>query len=202
NGWIDRGFVDEHTVGFDKLQQTAADYPPERVAAICDVPADLIRDAARVLGDGDRLVSTVLQGVYQSHQATAAACQVNNITLLRGMIGKPGCTVFQMNGQPTAQNTRETGANGDLAGMRNWQNPAHVSELAQAWNVDALQIPSWAPPTHVMQMFRYAEDGAIRFLWIIGTNPAVSLPELHRIRSILEQDRLFVVVSDAFLNET
>jgi anaerobic selenocysteine-containing dehydrogenase len=53
-----------------------------------------------------------------------------------------------------------------------------------------------------MQIFRYAEEGAIRFLWVTGTNPAVSLPELHRVRSILSQDRLFLVVSDAFLTET
>jgi anaerobic selenocysteine-containing dehydrogenase len=77
-----------------------------------------------------------------------------------------------------------------------------VAELARIWNLDPLQIPSWAPPTHVMQMFRYAEEGSIRFLWIAATNPAVSLPELHRIRAILEQERLFVVVSDAFLTET
>jgi ferredoxin-nitrate reductase len=202
NGWVDQVFVDAHTVGFEKLKQNVIQYPPERVADICGVPADDIREAARILGTGQRLVSTALQGVYQSHQATASACQVNNLNLLRGMIGKPGCTVFQMNGQPTAQNTRETGANGDLTGMRNWQNPEHVEQLAQIWNVDSLQIPTWAPPTHVMQIFRYAEEGSIRFLWIVGTNPAVSLPELHRIRSILEQDRLFVVVSDAFLTET
>jgi len=202
NGWIDRGFVDAHTIGFDKLQQTTADYPPERVAEICGVPADDIRAAARIIGTGQRVVSTCLQGVYQSHQATAAACQINNITLLRGMIGRPGCTVFQMNGQPTAQNTRETGANGDLVGMRNWQNPGHVADLARIWNLDPLQIPSWAPPTHVMQIFRFAEEGSVRFLWITATNPAVSLPELHRIRSILRQDRLFVVVTDAFLTET
>ncbi|MFI0349399.1 molybdopterin oxidoreductase family protein [Actinomadura sp. 9N407] len=202
NGWIDREFVDEHTIGFAKLDQTVREYPPERVAEICGVPADDIRAAARVIGTGERLVSTALQGVYQSHQATASACQINNINLLRAMIGRPGCSVFQMNGQPTAQNTRETGADGDLAGMRNWQNPEHVQELARIWNVEPLQIPTWAPPTHVMQMFRYAEEGSLRFLWIIGTNPAVSLPELHRIRSILKQERLFVVVSDAFLTET
>ena len=202
NGWLDRGFLDAHTVGLEKLQDTVAQYPPERAAEICGVPADDIREAARIIGTGERLVSTCLQGVYQSHQATASACQVNNINLLRGMIGKPGCTVFQMNGQPTAQNTRETGANGDLPAMRNWQNLGHVEELARIWGVDSLDIPSWAPPTHVMQIFRYAEQGSIRFLWITGTNPAVSLPELHRIRSILEQDRLFVVVSDAFLTET
>jgi ferredoxin-nitrate reductase len=202
NGWIDRGFVDEHTVGFDRLAKIVADYTPERVADICGVAADDIREAARVIGSSERLVSTALQGVYQSHQATASACQINNVNLLRGMIGRPGCTVFQLNGQPTAQNTRETGADGDLPAMRNWQNAAHVEELARIWNVDPLTIPTWAPPTHAMQIFRFAEEGSVKFLWIIGTNPAVSLPELHRIRSILEQERLFVVVSDAFLTET
>jgi anaerobic selenocysteine-containing dehydrogenase len=107
-----------------------------------------------------------------------------------------------MNGQPTAENTRETGADGALPAYRNFENDAHVDELAALWNVDALRIPHWAPPTHAMQIFRFAEEGSIRFLWITATNPAVSLPELHRIRSILKQERLFVVVSDAFLTET
>jgi ferredoxin-nitrate reductase len=201
-GAVDRTFVDAHTVGFDRLTEVVAPYRPERVAEICGVPADDVRAAARIIAESERLVSTCLQGVYQSHQATATACQINNVNLLRGMIGKPGCTVFQLNGQPTAQNTRETGADGDLMGMRNWQNMEHVAELAQLWNVHPLTIPTWSPPTHVMQMFRYAEEGSIHFMWVIGTNPAVSLPELHRIRSILAQERLFLVVSDAFLTET
>jgi anaerobic selenocysteine-containing dehydrogenase len=202
NDWIDREFVELHTIGFDALEQTVAPYTPERVAEICQVPADDVRRAAEILGEAERLLTFVLQGVYQSHQATAAACAANNINLLRGMIGRPGCGILQMNGQPTAQNTRETGCNGDLPGFRNWQNDAHVAELAQLWNVEPLQIPHWGPPTHAMEIFRYAEQGSIGFLWIIGTNPAVSLPELRRVRSILEQERLFVVVSDAFLSET
>jgi len=202
NGWVDRNFVDCHTVGFARLHALVADYSAERAAEVCRVPAEDIRAAASVIGSSQRLVSTVLQGVYQSPQATASACQVNNINLLRGMIGRPGATVFQMNGQPTAQNTRETGANGDLTGLRNWENADHVAELAALWHLHPLDVPAWSPPTHAMQMFRYAEEGAARFLWIVGTNPAVSLPELHRIRSILAQERLFVVVNDAFLTET
>ena len=154
------------------------------------------------LAEGERLVSTCLQGVYQSNQATAAACQVNHITLLRGMIGKPGCTVLQLNGQPTAQNTRETGADGDLTAMRNWQNPTHVADLADVWNVAPSKIPAWGPPTHAMQIMRYAETGSIRFLWISATNPAVSLPQLARIRDILAKPEAFVVVQDLYLTET
>ncbi|WP_433871089.1 molybdopterin-dependent oxidoreductase [Saccharopolyspora sp. CA-218241] len=199
---IDRDFLAAHTTGFDALAEVVADYPPERAAEVCDVPAESIRRAARVIGDCERLVSTVLQGVYQSHQATAAAVQVNNINLVRGMIGRPGASVFQMNGQPTAENTRETGADGTLPAYLNWQNDAHVRRLAEVWNVEVPRIPHWGPPTHAMEIFRHCEQGTIRFLWITGTNPAVSLPELRRIRSICARDGLFLVVSDAFPTET
>ncbi|MFC5262848.1 molybdopterin-dependent oxidoreductase [Kribbella qitaiheensis] len=103
--WVARGYVEAHTLGYDELAATVAEYEPERVAEICAVPATEIRRAAEIFGTSERVLSTVLQGFYQSHQATAAACQVNNLHLLRGPIGKPGCGILQMNGQPTAENT-------------------------------------------------------------------------------------------------
>jgi anaerobic selenocysteine-containing dehydrogenase len=202
NDWVDHDYIAAHAVGFDELAQQVEEYSPERVAEICQIPAEQVREAARILGTAQRLLSTVLQGFYQSHQATAAAVQVNNVNIIRGMLGKPGAGVLQMNGQPTAENTRECGADGDLPGFRNWANDSHVAELARIWNIDQMQIPHYAPPTHLMQMMRYVEQGTIRFLWVNGTNPAVSLPELSRIRSILSQDRLFLVVQDIFPTET
>ncbi|WP_280487225.1 molybdopterin oxidoreductase family protein [Nocardia farcinica] len=202
NGWIDRDYLAAHTVGFDELDRMLDGYTPELAAEVCDVPVADLREAARIIGGARRLFSTVLQGFYQSHQATAAAVQVNNIHLVRGMLGRPGCGVLQMNGQPTAQNTRECGADGDLPGFRNWANDEHVADLARVWNVAPEQIPHYAPPTHLMQMLRYAEDGSIRLLYVSGTNPAVSLPELSRIRAVLAQERLFLVVQDIFLTET
>jgi ferredoxin-nitrate reductase len=200
-GRIDPDYIAAHTLGFEELAETARRWPPARVEELTGVPAARLRTAAAILGEARSLVSTVLQGVYQSMQATAAACQVNNLHLIRGMIGRPGCGLYQMNGQPTAQNTRECGADGDLPAFRNWDNPEHIAELARLWNVDQAIIPQWAPPTHAMQIFRYAEQGSIRLLWIQATNPAVSLPELHRVRDILGKPGLFVV-QDAFLTET
>ncbi len=202
HGWVDHAWVEAHTRGFEALERTVAAYPPDRVAQICDVPAADVARAAEVFGTAPRVVSTVLQGLYQSHQATAAAVQVNNLHLLRGMLGRPGTGILQMNGQPTAQNNREAGANGDLPGFRNWENPAHVQELADLWDVDASVIPHWAAPTHAMQIMRYAEQGSVRFLWVAGTNPAVSLPHLGRIREVLGSESLFLVVSDAYRTET
>jgi anaerobic selenocysteine-containing dehydrogenase len=200
--WIDHDYVEANTVGFEEVAKKVKGCTPSWAAEICGLESSDIEAAAELIGMSERLFSTVLQGFYQSHSATAAACQVNNIHLLRGMLGRPGCGLLQMNGQPTAQNTRETGANGDLPGFRNWANDAHVEELARLWNVDPAQIPHYGAPTHAMQIFRYCEQGSIGFLWISGTNPAVSLPDLPRIRSILAGEDVFVVVQDLFLTET
>ncbi|MFI6642415.1 molybdopterin oxidoreductase family protein [Streptomyces sp. NPDC050504] len=199
---VDHDYVAARTVGFDALAARVRNCTPRWAADVCGVPAARIEEAAELLGDAEALLSTVLQGVYQSHQATAAAVQINNLHLIRGMLGRPGAGVLQMNGQPTAQNTRECGADGDLPGFRNWQNERHVADLARVWNVAPEAIPHDGPPTHAMEMFRLAEQGTIRMLWISGTNPAVSLPELSRIRSVLSREDLFVVVQDLFPTES
>ncbi|WP_336660883.1 molybdopterin oxidoreductase family protein [Leucobacter sp. USHLN153] len=202
NGWIDEEYVEQHTVGVEDLRKTVEPWTPEAVAETCGVEANDVRRAAEIFGTSGRVLSTVLQGFYQSSQATAASCAVNNLQLLRGLIGKPGSGILQMNGQPTAQNNRECGADGDLSGFRNWENPDHVQELADLWGIDPAIIPHWAPPTHAMQIFRYVEQGSIEFLWVTGTNPAVSLPQLGRIREILGKEELFLVVQDLYLTET
>jgi len=202
NGWADEEWVHKHTIGVEDLRKTVDPYNPEKVAEICGIDPDKLRRAARIFGESRNVLSTVLQGFYQSHQATAASVAVHNLHLLRGLIGRPGSGILQMNGQPTAQNNRECGADGDLPGFRNWDNTKHVQELADLWNVDALTIPHWAPPTHAMQIFNYAELGTIELLWISATNPAVSMPESARIRKILSGDQCFVIVQDLFLTET
>ncbi|HST81454.1 MAG TPA: molybdopterin oxidoreductase family protein [Kineosporiaceae bacterium] len=202
NKWVDADWVHEHTIGFAELARIVEPYTPEAAGRICAVNPEDIRRATRIFGQSERVLSTVLQGFYQSHQATAASVAVNNLHLLRALIGRPGCGILQMNGQPTAQNNRECGADGDLPGFRNWGNKEHVQQLASLWNVDVETIPDWAPPTHAMQIFRYVELGSIELLWISATNPAVSMPESARIRRILGGDQCFVVVQDLFRTET
>ena len=202
SGNINQPYIAAHTVGFEDLKKLVAKYTPEKVEEISGVPAAQLREAGHLLSTTKTLVSTVLQGFYQSMQATASSVQVNNIHLIRGLIGKDGCGIYQMNGQPTAQNTRETGADGDMPGFRNWGNEEHIEQLAELWNVDPILIPHWAPPSHAMEIWRYAEQGSIKLLWISATNPAVSLPELSRVRKILDKEDLFVVVQDAFMTET
>jgi anaerobic selenocysteine-containing dehydrogenase len=202
NGWADEDYIAQHTLGFERIEATVEPYDAHEVARICGLEVRDIEAATELVGTAEHLLSTVLQGFYQSNQATAAACGVNNIHLLRGMLGRPGCGLYQMNGQPTAQNTRETGADGDLPALRNWENKEHIEELAELWNVEPSKIPHWAAPTHAMKIFRFAEQGSIKLLWISATNPAVTLPDLPRIRKTLAKEDLFVVVQDIFRNET
>ncbi|TKA66472.1 hypothetical protein B0A49_09842 [Cryomyces minteri] len=202
NGWINDDYISKHVVGLDDLKTTVEQYTPERVKEITGVPVAQLQEAAKIIGTTKSLLSTALQGVYQSNQATASACQINNINLLRGLIGKPGCGVFQMNGQPTAQNNREAGCDGEYPGFRNYNNPVHMHELADLWNIDYDQLPHWGQPTHIQNMLNYIANGSIEMFWISGTNPLVSLPHLERVRELLTKPELFVICQDIFMTES
>ena len=90
NGWIDKHFVRRHTIYFDRFKDIVAEYTPARVQKITGVPQRDLRRAAEWIGKSKTTVTTCLQGVYQSNQATAAACIVNSMHLLMGKVGKPG----------------------------------------------------------------------------------------------------------------
>jgi len=202
NDWIDHDYVSQHAVGLEPLRATVEKYTPELVEELTGVPAVDMERAAEILGKTPSLLSTALQGVYQSNQATASACQINNINIMRGLIGKPGSGVLQMNGQPSAQNNREAGCNGEFPGFRNHQNPSHMEELARLWNIELSRLPHWSEPTHVESILNYIEAGSIRMLWVSGTNPLVSLPDLVRARRLFTLPELFIVVQDIYLTET
>lgn len=163
NGWVNEEWCKTHVLGLEELREKVKKYNPKYVEEIAGpgVPAEKLEEAAEIIGKTPSLLSTALQGVYQSNQATASACQINNINLLRGLIGKPGSGIFQMNGQPTAQNNRETGCDGEFPGFRNHLNPRQMQQIADIWNVEYLRVPHWAEPTHIENMLKYIEGGSI-----------------------------------------
>jgi anaerobic selenocysteine-containing dehydrogenase len=91
--WLDHAFLEQHTVGYDELAKQVKGCTPDWAAGICDVPAAQIEAAAELLGNTDRLLATVLQGVYQSHQATASAVQINHSSCCAACSANPaaGC---------------------------------------------------------------------------------------------------------------
>lgn len=189
-------------MGLEVLLEKVEKYNPEMVEEITGIPAKDLKRAAHIIGTTKSLMSTALQGVYQANQATASACQINNINLLRGLIGKPGSGIYQMNGQPMAQNNRESGCDGEFPGFPNNLNPKHMQEMADVWNIELEKIPHWDQPTDIHNMLKYIASGTIQMFWISGTNPLVSLPNLPRVRELFTNPKLFVVCQDIFMTES
>jgi len=196
-GWVNRDFVSKHTVGFEQLDTVVRAYPPARVAAICGISRDEIETAAEWIGTTSHTVSTVLQGFYQSVEATASSSLVNTVHLLTGAIGKPGAGPLLMAGQPAAMCNREAGAGGSYPAYRNPHNEAQMRDLCERWNLDFDKFHHEVPKD-ILLMMETAERGEIEFMWVIGTNPLVSLPDQNRSERILR--RLFLVVQDPFLD--
>ncbi len=96
NGWVDEEFISARTLKFDDVRAAVDKWTPEAVARTCGVSASDVRRAAEIFGTSERPLSTVLQGFHQSSQATASACQVNNLHLMRGKIGRPGCGILRL----------------------------------------------------------------------------------------------------------
>jgi anaerobic selenocysteine-containing dehydrogenase len=194
NGAIDREFIANHTVKFDQFRAIVSRYTPERVETICGVPAQQLRTAAEWIGQSNTTVTSCLQGVYQSNQATAAACAVNSMHLLMGKIGRPGCAPMQFAGQPSSMNTRETGADGTYPAYRNWEDQNHMLDLAKRWNVPAELLGK--KPIGAPEIFELCEKGYIKVLWNICTNPAVSM--MHRSAHLRTLNGVFLIVQDCF----
>lgn len=83
NNWVNEEYISKHVVGVEELRKKVEKYTPELVEEITGIPTNQLMEAAEIIGTAKSLLSTCLQGVYQANQATASACQVNNINLLR-----------------------------------------------------------------------------------------------------------------------
>ncbi|WP_419887069.1 molybdopterin oxidoreductase family protein [Neobacillus niacini] len=199
NQWIDQSYIDKHTVGYKQLAHTAARYTPSLVEEITTIPQEKLLQCAEWIGTSGRTLTILLQGVYQSMDATAAASLVNSMQLIMGKIGKPGSGPFQHAGQPSAMSNREVGGAGFYPGYRNNSNPDHIREIAQLWNVHPEILPV-GPQTYIMEMMNLIEQGEIELFWVMFTNPAVSLPNRNRMIQLLK--KVFLVVQDPFLSET
>jgi len=196
NNWIDQKFIRRHTVDFDQFRETVSQYPPALVERITGVPQARLRQAAEWIGRSKTTVTTCLQGVYQSNQATATACTVNSMHLIMGKIGKPGCAPFQFAGQPSSMNTRECGADGTYPAYRNWEDVDHMRDLAVRWNVPVELLGK--KPVSAPEIFELVEKGFVKVLWVTGTNPAASMTD--RMQQIRGLAGVFLIVQDSFVD--
>ncbi|KJH72760.1 molybdopterin oxidoreductase family protein [Aliterella atlantica] len=196
-GEIDRSFIDECTSKFSDFAEVVQHYPPQEVAKRCGISAKEVELAARYWSESKRVLSLWSQGVNQSSEGTAKVCSLINLHLLTGQIGKPGCGPFSLTGQPNAMGGREVGGLAHLLpGYRSVSNAQHRQELEHLWQLPPGQI-SPSPGRTAWDIIRGLETGEVQFLWVVATNPAVSLPDLERVKAALAKSP-FTVCQDAY----
>jgi assimilatory nitrate reductase catalytic subunit len=196
SGLIDAEYIAAHTTGFDALRESAREYAPERVSEITGLPVDLIYRTASLYGNARAAFIGWTMGVNHSSKGTETVNAINNLALITGNIGRSGAAPFSITGQCNAMGTREAGFASSMPGYRKFENPAHRSELAALWGVAVDRIPT-ARGLAYPDIIEAALDRRVRALWIVGTNPIVSFPNLGVIKQALETVE-FLVVQDGF----
>ncbi|MCK5340754.1 MAG: molybdopterin oxidoreductase family protein [Desulfobulbaceae bacterium] len=178
------------------------DYTPEKVADTVGSPAGDIRKAARMFAKkGSPAMSIWTMGINERTMGVHLNCQISNLNLLAGKIGKPGSDALSLTGQPNAcGGTREQGGLTHLLpGHRAIANAKHRKEIADIWGVPVAQLPT-KPSAHAIKMFMNLADKKIKAIWINTTNPGQSLPNATKYRKAM--DEAFTVVSDIYPTET
>ncbi len=193
-GAADRGYIAAHVSGFGEVEAALAadDQSVHAVAADCGVDAGDLETFFGWFAETPRAVSLFSMGANQSAQGVAKGSAILNVHLATGRIGKPGACPFSITGQPNAMGGRETGGMATTLAAHMDFDEASRARLARFWGAPRIAP---GPGLKAIDMFEAVADGRIKAIWIMATNPVVSLPDAGRVRAALEACP-FVVASD------
>lgn len=193
SGDVDYEFISRNTENFEAYRNSVFQNSVKEAAAICDVPETDIRLAASYIASSKGFLTLWAMGLNQSVIGVNKNISLISLNLITGQIGKPGSGPFSLTGQPNAMGGREVGGLATLlAAHRSLDNPVHRKEVADFWGVPKI---SEKPGLTATQMVEALERGDLKAVWIICTNPMVSLPDSRRAEAALKNAR-FVVVQD------
>ena len=192
-GLIDEDFINNHTEGFDGYKELIFKTSLKEAATITGVPAKDIQKAADIIGVSKGFISMWAMGLNQSVVGVDKNVALLNLSLITGQVGKPGSGPFSLTGQPNAMGGREVGGMANLLAVhKDLMNEEHRQEVAQFWGVDKI---SPKPGFTATEMFEALETGKLKAVWIVCTNPLVSMPNSHQIERAMKNAK-FVVVQD------
>ena len=192
-GYIDNEFIKNHTENYKAYKELIATTSLEKASKVCGVSISDIKLAAEIIAKAKGFLSLWAMGLNQSAVGVDKNTALLNLSLITGQVGKPGSGPFSLTGQPNAMGGREVGGMANLLAVhKELANPVHRQEVADFWRVDSI---SEKPGLTATEMFDALESGKMKAVWIICTNPLVSLPEARRVEKALSNAK-FVVVQD------
>lgn len=187
---------------FAGYKKFLTDYTPEKVADKVEISAADIRATARIFGRKGHSAMTIwTMGINERTLGVEMNCQLSNLNLLTGKIGRPGSDAFSLTGQPNAcGGVREQGGLTHLLpGHRVIANAKHRAEIAEIWGVPVEGMPK-KPSAHAIKMFDNLVDKKIKAIWVNTTSPGQSLPNINKYRPGMQE--AFTVVSDVYPTRT
>jgi assimilatory nitrate reductase catalytic subunit len=199
-GWVDREFVERHTLGFEAVRESVRGCTPEATAAVTGVPAAAIVQVAQWWALSETALLLHARGIEHHTKGVENCLAAINLVLATGKIGRPGCGYSTVTGQGNGQGGREHGQRcNQLPSGRDVDNPEHRRIVAERWGVPEAELPGEGMPS--TEMVEAIHRGEIRGLLSICFNPLVSLPDSERTRAALDKLEFFTVI-DFFLSET
>ena len=197
-GLVNEAFIKDRTSGYEALKENARDFSPEKMAPICGIPAQTIREVARLYATSKGSMILWGMGISQHVHGTDNARCLIALALMTGQIGRPGTGLHPLRGQNNVQGASDSG----LIPMvfpdyQRVDNPEANKRFESLWGT---QLDS-KPGLTVVEVVNAAYEGRIRGMYIMGENPAMSDPEADHAREALAKLE-HLVVQDIFLTET
>jgi assimilatory nitrate reductase catalytic subunit len=201
-GHIDAPFVAEHTRGLEEALEAArvACSDIAATAQICGLDAALVERFFALFAAHERVVTLFSQGVNQSSAGTDKVNAIINCHLFTGRIGRPGMGPFSITGQPNAMGGREVGGLAtQLAAHLSLTNPEHRAAVQEFWRSPRI---AGQPGLKAVELFQAIDAGRVKAVWIMATNPVVSLPDADLVRRALARCPLVIVSDCVAANDT
>jgi assimilatory nitrate reductase catalytic subunit len=199
-GAVDPRFIENHTNGFENALGVAnADCAdPAVVAKICRIELPVLMEFYELFASTRKTITAYSMGVNQSSAGTDKANAIINCHLIGGRIGKPGMGPFSITGQPNAMGGREVGGLANmLAAHMDLERADHRNVVQTFWESPAMADKGGLK---AVDLFKAIEEGKVKSVWVIATNPVVSLPDADQVRRAL--DKCELVISSDIMQST
>ena len=192
HGFTDSQYIDDHTQGFGEAIANASTATLDNVAGPAGVDSNQLKTFYQWFAETDKAITFYSQGINQSATGTNKCNAIINCHLATGKLGKVGAGPFSITGQPNAMGGREVGGLANMLAAHMDYSPENIATVAEFWGADSI---SQEPGLKAVDLFDAVADGRIKAIWIMGTNPVVSMPNADKVKAALESCDT-VIVSD------
>ncbi|MEP1553320.1 MAG: nitrate reductase [Paraglaciecola sp.] len=199
-GGLDQDYINTYTQGFDGVLKSCQSSTLIEIAKTCEVSEADLKNFYQLFLNTDKVVTAYCMGVNQSTSGTDKANSIINCHLASGKMGKAGSGPFSLTGQPNAMGGREVGGLANmLACHMDIDNPEHRETVQTYW--DSPSIPT-KTGLKAVDMFEDINQGKVKAVWIMATNPMVSMPNRQKVADALAKCELVVVSDCVAKNDT